>query len=62
MKHFTQTGILFLLTLLITTRASSQKYKRDSIPKPIGYVNDFENILSKKQEKYLDSTIKAFEK
>jgi uncharacterized protein len=62
MKRFTQTGILFLLVSLITTEVSSQKYKRDSIPKPISYVSDFENILSKKQERYLDSMIKSFEK
>lgn len=62
MKRISQTGILFLLVLLTTTEVSSQKYKRDSIPKAVGYVNDFENIFSKKQEKYLDSMIKAFEK
>jgi uncharacterized protein len=62
MKRSARTGILFLLTLLIATEVSSQKYTKDSIPGPIGYTNDFENIFSKKQERYLDSMMRAFEK
>jgi uncharacterized protein len=34
----------------------------DTFPKPLGWVSDFENILTDKQEKYLDSIIKAYEK
>jgi uncharacterized protein len=33
----------------------------DSLPKPIGYVNDYENIYSDREEEVLDSLIKAFE-
>lgn len=33
----------------------------DSLPKPVGYVNDFENIFSDDEEKILDSLIKVFE-
>jgi uncharacterized protein len=62
MFFFKQTCFLVLFLLLITTGVSSQKYKRDSIPQPIGYINDFENIFSKKQENYLDSMIRSFEK
>ncbi len=33
-----------------------------SLPKPIGFVNDFENIFTDKQEQVLDSLVKNFEK
>lgn len=33
----------------------------DSLPKPVGFVNDFENIYSDKEEKLLDSLIREFE-
>jgi uncharacterized protein len=62
MVSFRQTGSLVLLFFLFTTGVSSQKYKKDSLPQPLGYVNDFENIFSKKQEKYLDSVIVAYER
>ena len=51
-----------LLALLICSRVLSQHYKKDSIPPPLGYVNDFENIFSTQQNHFLDSTIRAFEK
>ncbi len=57
-----KTAAWLLCALLITTPALSQKYKRDSLPAAVGYVNDFENIFSPGQEKYLDSMIRAFEK
>ncbi|HQW44455.1 MAG TPA: TPM domain-containing protein [Chitinophagaceae bacterium] len=34
---------------------------RDSIPKPHGYVNDYENIYTDREEAVLDSLIRAFE-
>lgn len=34
---------------------------RDSIPKPHGYVNDYENIYTDREEAILDSLIRAFE-
>lgn len=34
----------------------------DSLPKPLGWINDFENLFSGSQEKVLDSIIKDFEK
>jgi len=34
---------------------------RDSLPKPQGYVNDYENIYSDREEAVLDSLIRAFE-
>jgi uncharacterized protein len=35
---------------------------KDSIPKPHGFTNDFEDIYSNKEEKILDSLIAGFEK
>ena len=40
----------------------SQQLFRDSLPKPIGYVNDYENIFSKSEIQSLDSLIRSFEK
>lgn len=34
----------------------------DSLPQPVGYVNDYENLYTDKQEKTLDSLIRDFEK
>lgn len=34
---------------------------RDSLPSPHGYVNDYENIYSDREEAVLDSLIRAFE-
>ena len=35
---------------------------RDSLPKPIGWTNDFENLFTDQQEKVLDSLIQDFER
>jgi uncharacterized protein len=40
---------------------NSQPFK-DSIPKPIGWVNDFEGLFTDKEKQQLDSIISAFEK
>ena len=40
---------------------SSKGQKKDSLPRPRGYVNDFEKIFSVKQVKYLDSLISDFD-
>ena len=45
----------------VDIHVSSKKFA-DNIPKPTGYVNDYENIFSDNQEIILDSLIKAFEK
>ncbi|HIP36838.1 MAG TPA: TPM domain-containing protein [Crocinitomix sp.] len=47
-----------LLILICFTRGSFGQ----SLPKPIGFVNDFENIFTDKQEHILDSLVKNFEK
>ena len=39
-----------------------RKHFRDSLPKPLGYINDYENIYSGSEEAILDSLISAFEK
>lgn len=48
------------------TKADSIKIYRqlfwDSLPEPVGYVNDFENIYNDKEEEVLDSLIMNFEK
>ena len=44
--------------------AKLKKYRQlfwDSLPKPVGWVNDFEDVFSEKQENTLDSIISAFE-
>ena len=53
---------LLLCTVIAVAILSSCKgQKNDSLPKPVGYVNDFENILSTSEERYLDSIIRDFE-
>lgn len=59
------TGTICFCTLNATdpkAKTGIQKLGRDSIPKPVGYVNDFENLLTPIQEKVLDSIIRAYEK
>lgn len=40
---------------------SSRQVFWDSLPRPVGYVNDFENLFSPEEEQSLDSLILAFE-
>jgi uncharacterized protein len=62
MRLLRQAAALLLFISLFSSTLSAQKHRRDSLPRAVGLVNDFENILSSKQEKYLDSMIKAYEK
>lgn len=39
-----------------------QSYFKDSLPAPIGYVSDFENLYSNSEKQYLDSVLYAFYK
>ena len=55
-----QIKALLFLALLITSGASCQNTKKDSVPKPVGFVNDFEDIFSTSQEEFLDSMIGAY--
>jgi uncharacterized protein len=55
-------SILLCLILAIAVTPSCQNQKKDSLPEPIGYVNDFEDILSQAQENYLDSMISEYDK
>jgi uncharacterized protein len=57
-----QISILLCLILVITSAPSCQNQKKDNLPQPIGYVNDFEDILSPAQENYLDSMISEYDK
>ena len=40
---------------------SISKTIKDSIPQPLGYVNDYENILTDDEEQVIDSLIKDFQ-
>lgn len=51
-----------MLGLLVTVQASCQQRKKDSIPQPIGYVSDFENVFTVYQRNYLDAMIGTYEK
>jgi uncharacterized protein len=62
MRLLKRTAALVLFISLFTNALIAQKHGKASLPRPVGLVNDFENILSSKQEKYLDSMIKAYEK
>lgn len=42
-------------------RSFRQPY-RDSLPQPIGYVNDYENLFTNGEEQILDSLLQDFEK
>jgi uncharacterized protein len=41
---------------------ATRKLFRDSLPQPVGYVNDFEGIFTDREERLLDSLIGAFER
>lgn len=47
---------ILIILICFTTSSFGQ-----SLPKPIGFINDFENIFTDKQEQVLDSLIKNFE-
>jgi len=53
---------LFLLCLLFFFNLSGQTTKDTSIPKAIGYVNDFEKIYAPEEIETLDSLIADFDK
>jgi uncharacterized protein len=55
-------SILICFILAITASPSCQNQKKDSLPQPVGYVNDFEDILSPAQENYLDSMMSEYDK
>jgi uncharacterized protein len=54
-------SIFLCFSLVIITNSSCQNQKKDILHQPIGYVSDFENILTTAQENYLDSIIRAYE-
>src|SRR5437773_10080317 len=53
---------LSLLFLLCCLNLSAQQKKDTAIPKPVGYMNDFEKIFTPDQIETLDSLIADFEK
>lgn len=57
------TGTIGFCTLKQSAEKHSGTYiGQDTVPKPLGYVNDFENLLTPRQETVLDSIIRAYEK
>lgn len=47
-----------------TTTENAKLFRQqfwDSLPNPVGYVNDYENIYTDREEEILDSLIKTFE-
>lgn len=53
---------IFILFLFVSTSVFSQESFWDNLPEPIGFVNDFENILSQEEEKELNKLIAEYEK
>ena len=54
--------VLWFLALIITGQAFSQNGKWNKLPGAVAFVNDFEDLLTRPQEHYLDSLIRFFEK
>ncbi len=54
--------LLLPFCLLLTLNSSGQSIKDTTIPKPIGYVNDFEKIYTNEEIEALGSLITDFEK
>ncbi len=52
--------ILSLLCVLVTATSASAA-RRDTIPRPVGYVNDFEALFTPAQIDTLDNLLHAFE-
>ena len=52
---------LFILFLFFASSVFSQENYWDKLPEPIGFVNDFENILTKNEEKELNKLITDYE-
>ncbi len=72
MKPFKLFNILIVVILTVSYTASCQTKPEskvpftqifwDSLPKPIGYVNDFENIYTDSEEHLIDSILEYFDK
>lgn len=53
---------IFLCSFFIAYGQNSKDNYWENLPKPTGWVNDFENIFTEKEEKTLDSLITEYEK
>lgn len=56
------TSILLMVFCLVLTACGQTKEENSNLPKPKGFINDFENLLTDQQEEYLDSLITDYEK
>jgi len=59
------TTILFVVFVAYgqtSSQSANSNDSSDNLPKAIGYINDFENIFTDRQEKILDSLVRVFEK
>ena len=61
MNIYRHIHIIIFLALFITNHSSCQNRRTDSLPKPVGFVNDFENIFTPAEEGHLDSMIVVYE-
>ena len=59
-SKFTITCILFFSFLTVNGQTNKKSYW-DNIPNAVGWINDFENIFSEKEEQFLDSLVAAYE-
>lgn len=54
--------LAFLICFTLPAGAQSEKQSREPYPEPKGFVNDFEDILTKEEEKNLEDLLSGFEK
>jgi uncharacterized protein len=56
-----QISLLIFLAFFVTVHSSCQQGGKDSLPKPTGFVNDFENVFLTAEKYFLDSMIAGYE-
>lgn len=59
-SKLTITCILFFSFLTVNGQTKKESYW-DKIPNSVGWINDFENIFSEKEEQFLDSLVATYE-
>ena len=55
-------SILVMVFCFVLTACGQTNKENSNLPQPKGFVNDFENLLTDRQEEYLDSLITDYEK
>jgi uncharacterized protein len=54
-------SLLFCVLFILATGPRCQNNKKNDLPPPVGFVNDFENIFSSAEKHFIDSIITGFE-